>query len=180
MRGAICGLRLREADAAETARLHETMIGQGRPSAGVRCLAFAAAPILRALADSRKLHERPMSRLAQQLPEWSLVRAIHGLVAVRLGSWWARPATSRDGQFIATFVVPSCCFVFVVDQCVKAGEKVHQWPERKCISWRGRGNRGLASGRGSARETVCEVNRQRSMIGAELEQTNEFGVEALR
>jgi hypothetical protein len=87
MRGAICGLRLREADAAETARLHETMIGQGRPSAGVRCLAFAAAPILRALADSRKLHERPMSRLAQQLPEWSLVRAIHGLVAVRLGSW---------------------------------------------------------------------------------------------
>ena len=63
---------------------------------------------------------------------------------------------------------------------VKAGEKVHQWPERKCISWRGRGNRGWASGRGSARETVCEVNRQRSMIGAELEQTNEFGVEALR
>ena len=116
MRGAICGLRLREADAAETARLHETMIGQGRPSAGVRCLAFAATLILRALADSRKLHERPMSRLAQQLPESSLVRAIHGLVAVRLGSWWARPATSRDGQFIATFVVPSCCFVFVVDQ----------------------------------------------------------------
>ncbi|HEY6418773.1 MAG TPA: sigma-54 factor interaction domain-containing protein [Candidatus Binataceae bacterium] len=34
---------------------------------------------------------------------------------------------------------------------VKAGEKVHQWPERKCISWRGRGNRGWAFGRGSAR-----------------------------
>jgi PAS domain S-box-containing protein len=53
-----------------------------------------------------------------------------------------------------------------------AGAKMHQWG--------GRGNRGWASGRGSARETVCEVNRQRSMIGAELEQTNEFGVEALR
>jgi hypothetical protein len=37
------------------------------------------------------------------------------------------------------------------DPSVKAGEKVHQWPERKCIRWRGRGNRGLVSGRGSAR-----------------------------
>jgi hypothetical protein len=42
----------------------------------------------------------------------------------------------------------------------------------------GQRNRGLASGRGSARETVCEVNRQRAMIGGGLEQTNEFGVEA--
>jgi hypothetical protein len=31
---------------------------------------------------------------------------------------------------------------------------------------------------GAARETVCEVNRQRAMIGGGLEQTNEFGVEA--
>ena len=38
-----------------------------------------------------------------------------------------------------------------VTECVKAGEKVHQWPERKCFDWRGRENRGLASGRGSAR-----------------------------
>jgi hypothetical protein len=30
----------------------------------------------------------------------------------------------------------------------------------------------------TARETVCEVNRQRAMIGGGLEQTNEFGVEA--
>jgi len=32
--------------------------------------------------------------------------------------------------------------------------------------------------RGSARETVCEVNRQRTMIRGGLEQTNEFDGEA--
>jgi hypothetical protein len=36
------------------------------------------------------------------------------------------------------------------DRVSRPERKVHQWPERKCFSWRGRRNRGLASGRGSA------------------------------
>jgi hypothetical protein len=43
---------------------------------------------------------------------------------------------------------------------------------------KGGGNGGLHSGRGRARETVCKVNRQRTMIRVGLEETNEFGVEA--
>jgi hypothetical protein len=35
--------------------------------------------------------------------------------------------------------------------CVKAAQKVHQWPQGKYISLRVGGNGGLASGRGSAR-----------------------------
>jgi hypothetical protein len=97
-----------------------------------------------------------------------------------LWSWIAERMAlgSRRDMFLSLYGPLS--LVMLLGSCVKAGEKVHQSPERKYVSLRGRGNRGLVSGRGSARETVCEVNRQRSMIGAELEQTNEFGVEALR
>lgn len=56
--------------------------------------------------------------------------------------------------------------------------KVHRTAEQKYISLKVDGPGELVSGRGSARETVCEVNRQRAMIGGGLEQTKEFGVEA--
>src|ERR1035437_7230990 len=45
-----------------------------------------------------------------------------------------------------SFSLPRPC-----DTCVKAAQKVHQWPQGNYISLRSGGNGGLASGRGSAR-----------------------------
>ena len=80
------------------------MIGQGRPSAGVRCLAFAAAPILRALADSRKLHERPSipggrKRTPNRIALLLEAIALHHQIAVLERSGTRRPCVRLWDRF---------------------------------------------------------------------------------
>lgn len=58
---------------------------------------------------------------------------------------------SRSGERDSPEMVAARRAYAISGDFVKAGRKVHQWPQRKYISLRSGGNGGLASGRGSAR-----------------------------